>query len=59
MTNSWLHIVHEDGQSVYRWYVLNGYGELICSSSSSFKNEIDAKLDLSTFLVLMGRDTAA
>jgi hypothetical protein len=56
---SWLHIIHEDGQNVFRWYVLNGYGELICSSRSSFQNEFEAKADLSAFLVLMGRDTAA
>ena len=57
--NSWLHLVHEDGQNVYRWYVLNCYGELICLSCKVFQNETDAKNDLSAFLILMGQQTAA
>lgn len=56
---SWLHMIHEDGLNIYRWYVLNCYGELFCSSKSSFENETDAKLDLSEFLLLMNRETAA
>lgn len=59
MMSSWLHVVHEDGQNVYRWYVLSCYGELICLSCNAFQTEADAKDDLSAFLVLMGRDTAA
>ncbi|OYU01352.1 MAG: hypothetical protein CFE36_10930 [Sphingomonadaceae bacterium PASS1] len=55
MIMSWLHVVHEDSQNSYRWYVLNRYGELIFSSCGSFHYEAEAKNDLSTFLVLMGR----
>jgi hypothetical protein len=56
---SWMHVVQEDGQNHYRWYVMNRYGELICMARNSFLTENDAIEDLSEFLVLMGRDTAA
>ena len=55
MNLSWLHFVHEDSQNAYRWYVLNRYGELICSSCNAFYDEAEAKNDLSAFLMLMGR----
>lgn len=56
--DTWLHVVHVDGNQLFQWFVLNSYGELIVMSAKTFCLEDDAKADLKEFLQLMGREAA-
>lgn len=55
---TWLHLVQPDGSKLYRWHILNRFGESIAQSFKRFMSEEDAKRDLDAYLRLMGRGPA-
>ena len=57
--DTWLHLIHVDGQLRYRWYMLNSYGELITISVKFFDTEDETKSDLEAYLAWAGRGDAA
>ncbi len=51
--NAWFYLVHLDGDWLYRWFILDDYGNQLAMSCKGFWSRPEAEASLSQFMSIV------